>query len=233
MPTSSKPAIGARLRAHRERRGITLAALAESIKVKQTLLESLERSDLSRWPPGIYGRALVREYAKSIGLPPNETLEQLGELFPEDERRERGSRPPQAVPVPGSHPQLRLIPAGPSTPATSVRYFRVRAAVIEAIVIIALACVLSAIGVLGFSTAAALLALTWYPLAATVCGHEALHRKLRPRRFVMPFRNRELAPAAHIIDMGIVPVVPPLDSTAEPSLIIDRDVHASTTASVH
>ena len=40
----------------RERRGITLEAIAETTKIALPLLESLERSDVSHWPKGIFRR---------------------------------------------------------------------------------------------------------------------------------------------------------------------------------
>ena len=83
MSINSNLAFGSRLRAHRERHGLTLAALAHSLKTKQSLLEELERDDVSRWPPGIYGRGLVREYAKLVGLGPDEIVQQFIE-FDED-----------------------------------------------------------------------------------------------------------------------------------------------------
>lgn len=236
MPTSSNPAIGARLRAHRERRGITLAALAESIKVKQTLLEGLERSDLSRWPPGIYGRALVREYAKAIGLPPNETLQELGELFPEEERRQRGEWGVRGVAADRSPGYLRLTLAGAPTPTSSMLRVRLPAALIELAIIVAFAVALSRASGLAFWTATAVLALAWYPMAAMVCGHETLYRRLRLPRVVTWRASRastsSLASALPV-DMSTMTIAAALDSATDASLIIDHDVHASSSASVH
>lgn len=236
MSTPSKPAIGARLRAHRERRGITLAALAESIKVKQTLLENLERGDLSRWPPGIYGRALVREYAKAIGLPPNETLEELGELFPEEERWQRAERLPRGVAAHGSPAHLRLTLAGPSTATSSLLRLRLRAALIEAAAIVASGVALSHASGLEFWTATAVLALVWYPVAAMVCGHEVLYRKLRlPRLGTWRPSRTSTSPiaSARPTEMSTVTIAAPLDAVADAPLIIDSNVHASPSASVH
>ena len=90
MSSTSNHGLGPLLRSHRERRGVTLDALAESIKFKASLLAALERNDVSRWPPGIYGRALVREYAKSIGLPADDVVRQFLELLsPPAERRDQ------------------------------------------------------------------------------------------------------------------------------------------------
>ena len=81
---SSNLVLGDKLRAHRESRGITLDALAESTKIKRSLLRDLERNDLSRFPGGIYGRAIIREYGKAIGFPANDLVEGL-KFFDEGE----------------------------------------------------------------------------------------------------------------------------------------------------
>ena len=55
---------GSRLRAERERRGISLDAIADKTKIKKSFLESLERGDFSKWPAGtVFRRAYVRDYA--------------------------------------------------------------------------------------------------------------------------------------------------------------------------
>jgi len=75
--------LGARLRAERERQGISLATIAASTKISASLFEGLERDDVSRWPQGIFRRAFVREYARAIGLDPEETLNDFLERFPD------------------------------------------------------------------------------------------------------------------------------------------------------
>ena len=63
--------LGAWLRRERERSGITLETIAARTKVARTLLEALERNDVSRWPNGIFRRAFIRGYASQIGLDPD------------------------------------------------------------------------------------------------------------------------------------------------------------------
>ena len=61
---------GARLRAQRERQQVPLAAVAQQTKIKRSLLEGLERDDVTYWPHGIFRRAYIRAYARAItGLP--------------------------------------------------------------------------------------------------------------------------------------------------------------------
>ncbi len=58
---------GSRLRYERERRQIALKSIAESTKIGITLLEGLERDDVSRWPSGIFRKSFIRSYAEAIG----------------------------------------------------------------------------------------------------------------------------------------------------------------------
>lgn len=77
--------LGARLRAQRERQQVTLEAIAEQSKIRQPLLEALERDDLSHWPGGIFGRSYLRSYAQAIGLDPEATLREFLAVHPDAE----------------------------------------------------------------------------------------------------------------------------------------------------
>lgn len=83
-----------RLRDARLQRGLTLEAIGESSKINVALLAGLERGDVSRWPKGIFRRAFLREYAATIGVPPEPTVVEFGRLFPED--------------IPDADPDLRV-----------------------------------------------------------------------------------------------------------------------------
>src|SRR5215216_6248173 len=74
---------GARLRARREEKRLTLQGIAAQTKIKQSLLQGLERDDLSAWPKGIFRRAFVRDYARSIGLDPDTTVREFLERHPD------------------------------------------------------------------------------------------------------------------------------------------------------
>jgi transcriptional regulator with XRE-family HTH domain len=60
--------LGARLRYERERRQIALRSIAEGTKISISLLEGLERDDVSHWPSGIFRRSFIRSYAEAVGL---------------------------------------------------------------------------------------------------------------------------------------------------------------------
>jgi cytoskeletal protein RodZ len=88
------PTFGPRLRQERERRQISLASIAANTKISRSLLEALERDDVSRWPTGIFRRSFVRSYAQAIGLDPDEVVREFLERFPD----------PAAAPAPAPQP---------------------------------------------------------------------------------------------------------------------------------
>jgi transcriptional regulator with XRE-family HTH domain len=82
---------GARLRSQREQQQISLTTIAERTKIKLSLLEALERDDLSHWPHGIFGRSYLRSYAQAIGLDPDATVREFAECH--------AIEPPSAPPL--------------------------------------------------------------------------------------------------------------------------------------
>jgi transcriptional regulator with XRE-family HTH domain len=87
---TDRETFGPRLRAERERRGITLETIAAVTNVSADLWDGLERNDFSRWPSGIFARAFVRDYARAVGLDADEVIDEFCRLFPlGDRRRER------------------------------------------------------------------------------------------------------------------------------------------------
>jgi transcriptional regulator with XRE-family HTH domain len=79
MPES----FGARMREQRERQQVALSTIAEQTKIKVSLLEALERDDVSHWPSGIFRRAFIRAYAHAIGLEPDAVLREFLDIYPD------------------------------------------------------------------------------------------------------------------------------------------------------
>jgi transcriptional regulator with XRE-family HTH domain len=75
--------LGARLRQRREERGIALVTIAQQTKIKESLLEGLEKEDLSQWPSKLYRRAFVRAYARAIGLDPEVVVQEFLQAHPD------------------------------------------------------------------------------------------------------------------------------------------------------
>lgn len=82
MLTESRGAFCARLKAAREAKGVTIDEIAAATKIPVSLLHGLERSDVSRWPAGLYRRAYLRDYLRMIGLPPDPIVTEFRHLFP-------------------------------------------------------------------------------------------------------------------------------------------------------
>ena len=79
MPES----FGARMRRRREQQQIALTTIADQTKIKLSLLEALERDDVSRWPTGIFRRAFIRAYGHAIGLEPDVVVRDFLEVHPD------------------------------------------------------------------------------------------------------------------------------------------------------
>jgi len=108
--TAEHEAFGLRLKTHRERSGITLEAIAESTKIKRSLLAALERGDVSHFPLGIFRRAFVRSYATAIGLPAEPIVAEFLYLFPEPGEAPSPAPAVPAFPVVAAAPDaLRLV----------------------------------------------------------------------------------------------------------------------------
>ena len=75
---------GTKLREARERKGVSLRAIADATKISVAALEALERNDVSRLPGGIFSRAFVRSYAVEVGLDPETTIQEFVAQFPHD-----------------------------------------------------------------------------------------------------------------------------------------------------
>src|ERR1700730_1138537 len=78
---------GPRLRREGGRKHISIDAIAAATKIKASLFEQLERDDISRWPPGIFGRSYLRAYADAIGLDPDATVREFLAVFPDPAAR--------------------------------------------------------------------------------------------------------------------------------------------------
>src|SRR6476660_10234666 len=83
LSASLPESFGARLRQRRERQQISLATIAEQTKIKLSLLEALERDDVSGWPGGLFRRAFIRAYAQAVGLDPDSAVREFLADFPD------------------------------------------------------------------------------------------------------------------------------------------------------
>lgn len=126
---------GAALCRERERRGVSLDAVAEQTKINIALLAALERGDLSRWPTGIFRRAFVRAYASAVGLPAEDLVAAFERCFPE--RGEDGVLNVPSFERTDAPDSLRLTLASGPTPTGRVWGLRSLAALLDSFVVVA------------------------------------------------------------------------------------------------
>ena len=94
--------IGATLRAERERRHISLDAVARGTLVRQDFLEMIDADRLEELPAGAYAKGFIRSYVAYLGLEPKPFLraydERCGQPGPELARfAQQGVRVPPAA----------------------------------------------------------------------------------------------------------------------------------------
>lgn len=106
---------GAWLARERERRGLTVRAIADRTKIGASHLQALERGDVSRWPAGIYRHAFVKAYADVVGLDADFVIANFDRAFP-DPDAPVAPTPPRAVGELrlGLEPAARVAGAPPS-----------------------------------------------------------------------------------------------------------------------
>jgi cytoskeleton protein RodZ len=71
---SFTPGFGATLAAARESRGLTVAQVAERLKLTPRQIEALEAEDWTGLPDPVFVRGFVRNYAKLLGMAPEELM---------------------------------------------------------------------------------------------------------------------------------------------------------------
>jgi hypothetical protein len=193
QPIRSRQAFCLALKAARERRGVTLAQIAETTKVCASHFAALERHDLRRWPKGLFRRAFFRGYVGMIGLPVAETMDEFVRLFPDDE-----GAAPAARPVPAASPlrlSLDVSWHGPRVPIAS----RAVHAAIDAGAVAVLSAVLSWWAGAGLPTTAAITSLGYFTLATVLLGGS-------PAAWVVRWRRaRASAPQEAAVDAAVSP----------------------------
>lgn len=163
----------AQLKEVRERRGVSLATIADRSKVNEGLYAALERADVSRWPTGIYRRSFFKEYAIALGLPADASLSEFTQLFPDD--GDQRTPPTLAIP-PGP---LRMTLAG----RTGLRpsQLHVAAALIDLVMVAVITAVIAWWMPIQIGTAAAIVTVIYYSLATACLGSTPGSRWLRMR----------------------------------------------------
>jgi cytoskeletal protein RodZ len=84
MSEQGRADIGKTLREARERAGLSLRQIADTTKLSVHVLSALEGNRISKLPGGIYRRAIVRAFAREVGVDVEQTLRQFLEQYPDD-----------------------------------------------------------------------------------------------------------------------------------------------------
>ena len=193
--------LGTRLKAERESRGFTLVQISDSTKIPLTLLESLERDDLSRWPKGLYRRAFFRSYVTALGLRTEPLVVEFSRLFPDD----TSSSPVAPGELPAGSPEgeveqpLALAWAGPSTAHRMLRSGAM--ALAEVGIIAAMGAVIAWTSGVHLFEAIGAVALVYLP-GARVAAERSRRWHLERRTASVPHRGVQPLPATGAADAG-------------------------------
>lgn len=83
----SMASLGQELKRERELRGISLKEIADSTRISLKFLQALEEDHLEIIPGKFFVRAILRSYAKSLGLDENQLLNKYQEMLLFDEHQ--------------------------------------------------------------------------------------------------------------------------------------------------
>ncbi|HUO83928.1 MAG TPA: RodZ domain-containing protein [Thermoanaerobaculia bacterium] len=76
------------MRRQRELRGITIREISDRTKISGRFLEAIERDDHGSLPAPVFTRGFLREYARELGLDPDEIVSRYMQLVHAVEQRE-------------------------------------------------------------------------------------------------------------------------------------------------
>jgi len=104
-PARQQGSFGTWLRAQREARGVSMDAIAEGSKISRRYLEALEHDRFDALPAPVFVRGFLREYARIVGLDPDEVVNFYLLARPAASRERAG--PGQASPPSRERPSPR------------------------------------------------------------------------------------------------------------------------------
>lgn len=190
-----------RLKIMRERKGVTLAAIADATKIRASLFAGFERNDLRAWPQGLYRRAYFREYARHFDDRLDESCEEFNQLFTaEPAAASSPADAPAAAPAPPARApdtDLRLVFDakwhGPRVPLLT----RLAAAVIDLILVAIVSGVMKLVSGFDVSVTMAAVTLAYFSLGTVLFGGSPSMWMLAHREAIMSvFTDAEPQPAA-------------------------------------
>lgn len=176
----SREAFCRALKDARERRGLSLDEIAETTKVCVSYYSALERSDVQRWPKGLFRRAFFRGYVTAVGLPVTEMVDAFTKLFPEDDRAPEEPVPAVQPAAADSAGRLALDISWHGT--TSPIRLRLMLAALDASMVLLISVAITWLARASFGIVIAATSLTYFTLCTAVLGDRlALLNALRTR----------------------------------------------------
>ena len=188
VTTERRAIFCARLKAAREKKGVTLDQIAASTKISRSLFNGLEGNDLSRWPKGLYRRSYLRDYLTAINLPPEPVVAEFAHLFPDEE----------AAPGAAGHdaeeacPLSMTLAEGEAERVAKARK-RIVAATIDAGIVIVVWGVASRVTQADIWASGTVVAIGYYSVATAALGRSFGSRWLENRRWKRSTRSASLS----------------------------------------
>jgi transcriptional regulator with XRE-family HTH domain len=94
--------IGLRLRQAREGAGLSLSELSTRTKIREPLLDAIEREKFERLPAGLLTRGLLRAFAREVGLDPESVVREYAMQFGPAKLSPSQTAPPDRASMPVS-----------------------------------------------------------------------------------------------------------------------------------
>lgn len=93
---------GKALRTLREEKQIPLRGISDSTRINLSYLAAIEEERFERFPGAFYFKSFTREYARALGLDPNEVLRDLEAAYHEWSQASLAAARPLACPAPAA-----------------------------------------------------------------------------------------------------------------------------------
>lgn len=184
LSTHSRQEFCLALKAARERKGVTLAQIADTTKIPASLFAALERHDLRRWPKGLFRRAFFRDYVRMIDMPVAEACAEFVRLFPDDNGAELTEAARSAHEANHAEVVRLVLDAAWRGPRVSV-LSRLGAALIDAGAVILAAAALAPVAGMDWPAVTAVVALVYFSLATALFGESPAKWAMHKRRSIV------------------------------------------------
>ena len=151
------------------------------------MFAALERSDLRRWPKGLFRRSFFRDYARMIGVPVAESCAEFVRLFPDDEKAAGAATDADQA------DECRLaFDASWHGPRASVRS-RLPAVLIDAGVVVLVATALAWVRGMDAPETIAIVTLAYFSLATALVGESPAKWAMSRRQSILDALTRSPA----------------------------------------